>query len=196
MKTRQTSAPLYEHSLGDQFREAHGLVGLLREGSMSYDLPYQRGDVWTLDQRIGLVRSWLQGLPVPAIVVNNRGYDQQLTYAVIDGKQRLTTARMWFDGEFAVPASWFEAGHVADPYDIATDPAVDEYADTGLYVRFTGLTPVGRRRLARRARFPFAEAHVATVEEEAALYLLLNGGGTPHTEADLARAEHVAQAGE
>lgn len=191
--TRQTPTPLTEYSLSDTFRTARELVNFLSEGYMTYDLPYQRGSVWTLDQRIGLVQSWLRGLPIPSIVVNNRGYQKETIYAVIDGKQRLITARMWFHSEFAVPASWFDPEFVESPFLIESSPDAEAYGDTGLYVRYCDLSVVGQRLLAQRAKFPFAEANVGSVREEAALYLLLNGGGTAQTDDDMARAARVAK---
>lgn len=37
-----------------------------------------------------------------------------------------------------------------------------------------------------------ARARVATVQEEAAVYLLVNGGGTPQTDADMSNAARIA----
>ncbi len=59
------------------------------------DQPYQRGVVWGVKRRRNLIKSLLMGIPVPAIVINNRfgakfshpGYDRQRNwmYAVVDG---------------------------------------------------------------------------------------------------------------
>lgn len=195
--TRQTAGPLDELRFAPTTqRGVRELVELLKDGGMSYDVsdvPYQRGNAWKLDQRIALIESWLRGLPVPAIVVNNRGYAQTLTYAVIDGKQRLMTARMWLADEFAVPASWFDPEFLADPFEILEGtPAHATYGDTGPYVYFSGLSVTGQRRFIFLAAFPLVEAHVPTVQEEARVYLLINGGGTAHTDEDMDRAVEVA----
>lgn len=195
--TRQTAEPFDHMSLNPAYREAKGLTDQITEGVIVLDPPYQRGSVWTLDQRIALVESWLRGLPTHVITLADRGtdlwrranegndpYETGLgIWAVIDGKQRLTTACMWFASEFAVPASWVPADFVETTED----------TDDGLYVRHNGLTDVGRRFI--RSRFGLLVAETkdcATEADEAAFYLLVNGGGTPQTEADMANAARVA----
>ncbi|MFE3452412.1 DUF262 domain-containing protein [Nonomuraea sp. NPDC059194] len=189
--TRQTDQPLEHRSLNATNREASGLVNLVREGDLLLDTPYQRGDVWTLDQRVALVKSWLLGLPIPALIINDRlgafwgethHDDIDFAYAMIDGKQRITTAAMWFGSDFAVPASWFPEGEVS----------VTERTPDGPYVLFSGLTVIGQRRFMRRALIPVCEARVKTVREEAEIYLLVNGAGTPQSDEDMERARRIA----
>ncbi|RKR92717.1 uncharacterized protein DUF262 [Micromonospora pisi] len=193
--TRQTTAPLTHLSLNVTNRFADFFVRNVERGNILLDAPYQRGSVWSESQRMGLVRSWLMGLPIPAVVINDRTspdwaranpQDREGTgyvYAVIDGKQRILTAVAWFGGELRVPASWFPAKHVATTED----------TDDGPHVRFTGLTEVGRRFAENRCVLPCAEGRLASVEQEAEVYLLVNGGGTPQTTTDMANARRVAE---
>ncbi|TDC26878.1 DUF262 domain-containing protein [Micromonospora sp. 15K316] len=197
--TRQTTAPLEHLSLNATNRFADFFVRNVQRGTMLLDPPYQRGDVWTDSQRMGLVRSWLMGIPVPAVVINDRsgpawaranpgyfdGDGTPAVYAVIDGKQRILCAAAWLGGDLLVPASWFPADHV--------DTAED--TDDGSYVRFTGLTIVGQRFAENRCVLPCAEGRLATVHQEAEVYLLVNGGGTPQTSADMKNAARVAADG-
>lgn len=186
--TRQSARPLEHRSLNATNREAVGIARLVQEGDLILDTPYQRGDVWTLDQRISLVKSWLLGLPIPAMIINDRmtsAWERDglgPAYAMIDGKQRTLTAIAWYAGEFAVPASWFPADQVE---------AVED-TDDGPYIRFSGLSVVGQRRFMRMAQIPVCEARVGTVREEAQIYLLVNGSGTAQTDDDLNRAARVA----
>ncbi len=188
--TRQTPAPLEHMTLGATNRFAESFYARrVREGDMLLDTPYQRGSVWTLDQNIALICSWLRGLPIPAVIINDRaaaGWDCEAddfaTYAVIDGKQRILTAISWFSSWFAVPASWFPAEHVE---------RTEETAD-GPYVRYSGLTRSGQLRMENRCVLPCAEARLPSVEAEAEVYLLVNGGGTPQTAQDMAKATEVA----
>lgn len=194
--TRQTNAPLEHLSLNAADRQAREIVRSFSE-SFGLDLnpPYQRGRVWNEDQKIALIRSWLTGTPTGVVIFNDRstpewkganGYDpterDEPIYACIDGQQRISAAREWFGDELAVPASWFEPEHVERT----------EETDDGPYVRWSGLTLVRQRHFANRAHLTVATARVATVQEEAAIYLLVNGGGTPQTEADMANAARVA----
>lgn len=194
--TRQTAAPLTSYGLSATNREAYGFVLAAADGDLNLNPPYQRGAVWTDDQRIALVRSWLLGIPVGNVIINSRRsmwwtdtdiYDPRSgdpgCDAVIDGQQRIRTALAWFAGEFAVPASWF------DPVDVNQ---TEDTAD-GPYVRFTGLTRIGQTTFKRNAHLPVVEAKLATEREEAQVFQLVNGAGTPQTEADMANADRVAR---
>ena len=134
-------------------RSAREIARIFSDGDGDISPEYQRGSVWTEDQRIALVRSWLMGVPIPSIVINDRifgawpndkrGPSGGYAYSAIDGKQRIETAIAWFGGEFAVPASWFAPG----------DVEVTEETEDGPYVRYTGLAIAERpadRDLARR----------------------------------------------
>ncbi len=194
--TRQTTTPLDVLSLNTGDRQIIELARSFRESfGIEMNPPYQRGRVWTEDQKIALVRSWLTGTPTGVVILNDRatpgweavnggsGYDEDAeVYACIDGQQRLTTAYDWFDNLFAVPASWFA------PEDVTTT----EDTDDGPYVRWSGLTVTRQRHFENRAHLTVAVAHVNTVQEEAAVYLLVNGGGTPQTQADMDQASRVA----
>jgi hypothetical protein len=194
MTTLQTPWPLERLSLHATARLAHHFADTVMSGDGTVDQPYQRGAVWSQGQQIALIWSYLSGVPIPAILTNDRstpewaqanpGYDQVTDpyYAVIDGKQRILATIAWFDGTLAVPASWF-----APKYVMATENTED-----GPYVRFTGLTVVGQRICKRDFLLPCAEAHFPTIEREAEIYLLVNGGGTPQTGADMANAARVA----
>jgi hypothetical protein len=195
--TRQTPEPLTRLPLDTSNRQARWLVRQIEAGDLDINPPYQRGPVWTEDQKVALMRSLLSGVPVPILIINDRGsrqwtdtatYDHSTgtgsaSYAVVDGKQRLLCVAAWFGGHLAIPASWVPTEEV-----LYTEPT-----DDGPYVRYTGLTEMGRRRVGERILLPIGEASVASLREEAAIYLLVNGGGTPQTDADMARAAGVAE---
>jgi hypothetical protein len=179
--TRQTRQPIGRALLNTFNRRAVDLVDQMHRGQIDLNPPYQRGPVWTEDQQVALVRSLLAGLPIPTLIFNQRPTGPVLT-AVIDGKQRLIATLAWFDGELAVPASWFAPDMVASTVE----------TDDGPYVTFDGLTEHGQAS-ASRAMLPVGEATFLTVREEAEVYLLVNGAGTPQTDEDLANAAQVAR---
>jgi Protein of unknown function DUF262 len=194
--TRQTTAPLKRLPINASSMPLTILVEYVENGRIDLSPPYQRGDVWNEDQRIALVYSWLCGATVPSITLNDRSgqvwtdmaaFDIEKTdrgiWAVIDGRQRLMTAIMWTRGEFAVPASWFPADEIM----------VTEDTDDGPYVRHTGLSERGQNRGTNRTVMPVGIGEFASVRAEAQIYLLLNGGGTPQTEADMDNATRVAE---
>lgn len=188
--TEQTTEPLQHQRLQSSHRQAMELVNLMQEGSIWPHATYQRGLVWTERDQRNLVRSWLLGLPIPAIVLNNRmtprwqeinGYDPR--YALIDGKQRLTAAARWFGGVVTIPASWLPADHIEQTLE----------TDDGPYVAYKDLTPRAQRYMRMEFLLPVVEATVATEAEEATIYGLLNTAGVPQTADDLARAAAIAQ---
>lgn len=196
--TLQTTAPLVETHLSatartsDWFRLLRDDEGPdERHGNLELNPPYQRGDVWTADQRRLLIKSFLLGVPVPSVIVNDRmsadfrhpdgGTDWRI--AVVDGKQRVTTVLAWFDDQLDVPASWFPEDRIQNT--VATDD--------GPYVRNCDLTEAARRLLRNRMMLPVCEARLSSLAAEAALYLLVNRGGTEHSDADLDTARQLSR---
>lgn len=164
------------------------------------DPPYQRGSVWTDQQRVALVWSLLRGIPIGSIYINVRdpghdAYDLRNVAAVVDGKQRIETARKFIDSEFVVPATWFGPDEYSEkhgPYLTGdTTGTVTWRGEAVPAVLFNQLTKHGQN-LFSRATVSVCEACVDTVAEEAELYLLINFGGVDQTEIDRLRAESAA----
>lgn len=136
--TYQTTEPVTDLRMEISGRSLGEIVRWIQEGDATYDLPYQRGAVWTDEQRIMLILSTLSGTPIPALIINDRPQRMWFDadggrlpiYAVIDGKQRLTTWRMFKENQLPVPASWFDPAEVE----------ATEDTDDGPYVRYSGLT--------------------------------------------------------
>lgn len=196
--TRQTTEPFEHLSLVPTYRTMAGLLLMLDQGMLTLDPAYQRGDVWTEDQRVALMQSLIRGVPCGVVILSDRanpawarahgGEDVYreggVIWACVDGRQRITTLEMWRADGFAVPASWLRADLVARTEDTADGP----------YVRASGLTTAGHRYLDRYCSLQVAESRECGTEaDEAALYLLVNGGGTPQSDADMDHAARVAK---
>jgi hypothetical protein len=176
------TAPLRRLDLQTNNRSArHFVAGWRDEDAFDFETPYQRGHVWGIDQKVALIRSMLLGLPIGNVVVNFPGnYPAKgPVYRVIDGKQRITAIREFVEDGFAVPAEWF------DKADRVTDAAT---------IRFSELSRPAQRSF-EMSTVPEVVSSVKTVAEEAEIFRLLNSGGTPQTDADLARAAAVEAAG-
>lgn len=185
--TMQTPEPLHETNLNSTNRPLSWLVdralGTSRSLDFDMDQPYQRGDVWGLVRRQNLIRSLIMGVPIASLVVNDRmsarfkepGYsqDRNWSYAIVDGKQRVTTIMMFSRDEFAVPASWFREGSV--------ETAVD--TDDGPYVLYSGLTQTGRRRFENRP-LAVSEGRFPTLADEQMIFDLVNFGGIAQGDTD------------
>ena len=152
----------------------------------NFDAPYQRGSVWTVEQRRNLIKSLMQALPIGVIFINFRNWRD--APVVVDGKQRLQTIMGFMRDEFDVPAEWF-----ADAETEASDqPSLLPDAQHKLAgnIVFSELAQTGRGRFTRNA-VAFYETKLPTVEAEIDLYLRVNAGGTLHTPDDLDRARNA-----
>jgi hypothetical protein len=186
--TRQTPAPLTRLPTTVGIWTIDEYTNRIRRGEMLLDPPYQRGPRWNEGQRLNLMRSWLHGVPVPAVVLNERtgpawrrsDPELRVTYAVVDGRQRLETAMAWQDGHLAIPASWLPPDWVGTVEDTGDGP----------YVRSTGLRLPSQ--VTRLMDLACVRARVATLAAEATIYLLVNGAGTAQTADELARAARIA----
>ena len=197
--TLQTTAPIKCITPASSQRQAFSLAQDVAEGKLDLDPPYQRGQVWDLDQRRSLVFAWLKGTPTGVVILSHRGNDlwAQATedvyatgapvWACVDGKQRVSTAIAWVNDDFAVPASWFPDEWVA----------VTEDTSDGSYLRHSGLTGTGRRKLDNRAGLLVCTYDAAaTVSDEAGMYLLVNSGGTPQVVEAMEAARRIAEEGQ
>lgn len=67
--TRQTNSPMFHRNMEVSTRGVREMWSMVKIGEIDMSPPYQRGDVWTLDQRISLIRSWLEGNPTGSVVL-------------------------------------------------------------------------------------------------------------------------------
>ena len=183
-----TDAPIFRSlSLQQTATTYASLVNELRDGELDLDAPYQRGHVWGTDRQVALIRSLTMGLPTAAIYVNER--DIMQPRVIIDGKQRITAAARWLDGELEVPAAWFPAfapprpGEAPDhdPTQILADPDAPN-------ITFAGLTPAGQRLWKNSATVAIYWSKFTgpdAIAQENLLFDLLNFGGVAQGDSDL-----------
>lgn len=78
--------------------------------TLNFDHPIQRQSCqWTNEQQSLLIHSMLAGYPIPAVYMEKRNTFEvdakgkhTYSYAVLDGKQRMTTSFAFINGEFAL----------------------------------------------------------------------------------------------
>lgn len=191
-RTLQTTEPITKLRGDHSARTLSWFADLADCGDLTEfdpDPPYQRGHVWGDHRRRLLILSLMQGLPIGAIIINDRprgGFHEPAygpphsktptrnwAYSVIDGKQRITTLAMWMRGDLAVPASWFPTSEI-----VAT-----EDTDDGPYVRMTGLL-VRQRRFFSNIPVPVVTAQVRTLAEERDVFVRINSGGVAQGDSD------------
>lgn len=188
----------------------------------TFDLeaPYQRGSVWSIDQRRNLIKSLIMGLPVGTLIVSVlpfRGTGSH-SWRVVDGKQRIQTVRAFVDDDaFAVPGWWFRPDDLNDPSLRAGDitysqlavgaqrglqnrplPSIEfkadiEYTDNPEYdpTLEVGTAEYKANPIRTRRYLTRTCSDAEILHAEADLYLLVNFGGVEQTDDDRARAAAI-----
>jgi hypothetical protein len=186
-------APLPEYRLQPSNRNARDVVRQMLP-QMDMDPEYQRAHVWTVEQRRELIKSWIMGVPIGAVIINlrdNEGWRKNYgsvyntegepqIWAVVDGKQRIETARQWFASELRVPRAWF------------ADHDVDALGSSTGMVSYQGLSLPRQRFQGNNFQLPVVESQLPTRQAEAELFLLVNGGGTGQDSETMQRARKLA----
>lgn len=148
-------------------------------GWLDLNAPYQRGDVWGIKRRRNLIKSILIGVPIPSIVINDRSAmevwpehssEPSWEFAVIDGKQRITTILMFLRCEFSVPHDWFPPYH-----------SINASEDGLLF--FNDLMVHGQRKFCNKS-IAVCEGRLNTIEKEKEVFDLINFGGLSQGEVD------------
>jgi hypothetical protein len=138
--------------------------GLLQTWRVDINPPYQRDHAWTLEQQQAFLGYYLQGGTVPTLWVweppEPKEDSGEARPSLIDGKQRYTAFVKWWHGE--IPAD--------------VDGRLIFVGDTDRRFRVNQMIHVTFVRL-------------ESLADVLRFYLRLNGGGTPHTPAELARVK-------
>lgn len=133
------------------------------------DAPYQRGSVWTVEQRQALIKSLLMGLPIGAIIISALPYTEKRkgsVYRVIDGKQRVETIRAFANDEFGIPRWWLQPDYIGERFSCPDDTNGD--GDCGKrycpycgneasLIRWSGMSQRAHRRFEMGTMMPALE---------------------------------------
>jgi hypothetical protein len=65
------------------------LISYLNDKKINLVPPFQRGRVWPMKLRQGLIKNMVEGRPIPAIFLYKEAVGSKYSYNILDGKQRL-----------------------------------------------------------------------------------------------------------
>ena len=89
------------------FQSVGWLYDLHERGLLNMDPPYQRRSIWNQEYKDFFVDTVLRGYPCPAIFLYEEVKpDGRSLFAVVDGKQRLSSLFEFVRGDFPVPDSF------------------------------------------------------------------------------------------
>ncbi|KQU35709.1 MULTISPECIES: DUF262 domain-containing protein [Nocardiaceae] len=140
--------------------------------------PYQRGVVWGVERKRALWFSLLSGIPIPALVINDRltaefpdtGDDSDRWFSIVDGKQRISAITGFLLGEFSLDGAWFSDFETGNPMKGWTF-----HSDLDL--------PTQRRL--KHLTIGVCEGQLSSMDAERELFELVNFGGLAQGEVDL-----------
>ena len=91
-------------NLGHSEDSISDLLSALERGDIVINKEYQRGVVWPDSARTYLIDTIIEGYPFPKIFlyVTRTKDSQRQIKEVVDGQQRLTTIKEFYDGNFAL----------------------------------------------------------------------------------------------
>lgn len=155
---------------------------LARSDYDPFDLnaPYQRGSVWSVDQRRALIRSLLLGVPVGTATVAELPFEGTHStapgtfYRVVDGKQRVETLRMFASDGFTVPGWWWDQRRLKPSVSRAHEVVYSDFSGIPLS-RF--VFPATVFRSYQTDDEDLTPAETLAVEQE--VFDLINTAGTP-----------------
>lgn len=92
------------------------LSGMVKNGKVNFDHIVQRSYVWEVSRKSALIESQILGYPVPPVfakrIDDGSGKRGGNIYYIMDGKQRLSTIKEFFNDEFALtklpPVTYFD----------------------------------------------------------------------------------------
>ena len=97
----------------------------IREGLLDTSPEWQRGDVWTSNLRVNFIDTVLKNLPIPQITLWKRPGGKSI---VVDGRQRITTLKMFRDGKIPIGKSHIKR------FDDLTEDEQSKFNDTPILV--------------------------------------------------------------
>ena len=124
------------------------LWGKLYSFGLDMSPEYQRGNVWTLEDKVKLIDSIYKNVDIGKFVFVHLPYkENSQSYEVLDGKQRITTIAEFFENRFSYRGKYFQDLHWRDQH------------------HFEGY------------HISYAEIENATMEQKLKYFLRLNTGG-------------------
>ena len=83
---------------------------------VDFDVEYQREHVWTTKDKVALIDSIFNNIDIGKIVLVQRPYTADIFYEVLDGKQRITAIRDFYEDRFKYKGFYYSELSRMDKY--------------------------------------------------------------------------------
>jgi hypothetical protein len=75
------------------------IISYLNENKINLSPVFQRGHVWKVNQRRGLIKNILLGRPIPAVFLFKKSDGSKYLYNILDGKQRIESLILFINNK-------------------------------------------------------------------------------------------------
>ncbi len=149
LKKRPQFAEKINFNIEVHNRDVEGLISGMYHFGYDDQMDYQRGNVWTLEEKQDLVDSMFKNIEIGKIALIKRKYKEGMkSYEVLDGKQRLNALVEFIEGRFEYKGKTFHELHPFDQHHIENYqvPTVTtpDLTDAQKYEYFLALNKKGR----------------------------------------------------
>jgi hypothetical protein len=83
------------------------LLHMTHRAGVDFDVEYQREHVWTLADKVALIDSIFNNIDIGKFVFIQRDYSSDIFYEILDGKQRLSALRDFYEDRFKYRGYYF-----------------------------------------------------------------------------------------
>ncbi|MCY6482807.1 DUF262 domain-containing protein [Clostridium aestuarii] len=90
------------------------IYGFYTSNRLLVNRRYQRKLVWSIEEKSAFIDSIMKGYPVPLILLAEISTDDNTTFEIIDGMQRLNAIVSFIEGEFSVNGEYFDLEAMAE----------------------------------------------------------------------------------
>ncbi len=148
---------------------AKQLSSMVKNGKIDFNHIVQRSYVWERSRKSALIESMIIGYDIPKVYAKRTGNGKRggNVYGILDGKQRLSTVKQFFNDEFALTEL---------PPVTYLDEELGEMQTTNISGRKFSELPTGLQDLLQTITFNVVYYDNLTKEEERELFKRLNAG--------------------
>lgn len=118
IETKKAITPIHnKFYFGQTFNQSiQGIIHSYYYFGIDLNPPYQRGNVWSLEDKVSLIDSIMNDIEIGRIVLMRREWsdERKYMYELIDGKQRLTTLIEFYEDRFEYKGLKFSQMHPSD----------------------------------------------------------------------------------